>query len=304
MRRWLLCGSALLPACDAAAPADEVDAAPVVADAAVPDMTYFEGEAYVLPASHVNVVRQMRFTSLIEPGVALGFDLDEQTTEAGDPESCGHGDLRDPEGREGIDNQLAKMWADLEPLVGEQVDALLQGAINEGRVLIMIELAGVDDLRNDDDVTVNVFRGLLDPQVGTFGLITPDQTFYVDYEKPVSTVKGARLVDGEIVAGPLLLQFPIAILDLDIVADVYQGHLRLKIAEDGTFSGYVGGAIHLPEVIGALLETGAAAETRLVKPMFERNADMDKVDGRCTSMSMGFTFEATTAHVVRDAARE
>ena len=286
-------------ACDDTPTADDGPA-----DATVPDAVWFEGGSYVLPSSHANVVRHISFTSLIEPGVALGFDLDGRVSERGDPDSCGHGDLRDPDGRPGVDNQLAKIWSDLAPLVGDQVDALLQGAINEGRVLLMIELADVDDLQNDDDVTVNVFRGLLDPDVGTFGLITPDQSFYRDYEKPISTVHGARLVNGELEAGPLLLQIPLAILDLDIVAQVYEGHVHLHIDDDGAFSGYIGGALSLPEFLNALLETGAAAETRLVTPIFQRNADMMPVDGVCTFMSVGITFEGTTAFVVRDAAME
>ncbi len=265
---------------------------------------FFEDNRYVLPESHVNVVKKMRFTSLIEPGVALGFDLDGETTPEGASKSCGHGDLKGVDGEEGIDNQLAKIWSTLEPLVGTQVDALLQGAINEGRVLIMFELTGVEDLRNDDSVTLNVYRGLLDPDVGTFGTIAPDQTFEMDYGKPVSTVENVRIEDGRLEAGPVVLQIPIAILDLDIVAELHFGRVRLNVGDDGMMAGYIGGALNLEEVIGALLDTGAEAETRLVQPIFESNADMEPVDGVCTFMSIGMTIEGTRAFVVRDRAKE
>lgn len=291
---------------------------PFVADAATPatadassdeprprtPVPFFEGERYVLPDSHVNVLKKMRFTSLIEPGVALGFDLDGKTTPEGASESCGHGDLKGVAGEEGIDNQLAKIWSTLEPLVGTQVDALLQGAINEGRVLIMMELTDVDDLQNDEQVTLNVYRGLLDPEVGTFGTIAPDQTFELDYDKPVSTVEDVRIVDGTLEAGPVVLQIPVAILDLDIVAELHFGRVRLQIGDDGMMTGYIGGALNLEEVIGALLDTGAEAETRLVQPIFESNADMEPVDGVCTFISIGMTVEGTRAFVVRDRAKE
>jgi hypothetical protein len=288
---------------------DASSGAAVAADAAPeaggPDASpYFEGEKYVLAGSHANIVRRMGFIGLTGPGVARGFDLDGRVSPAGERESCGHGDLTDPEGRTGIDNQLASIWATLEPLVGPQVAALLQGAINEGRVLVMMELSGVDDLRDDPDVTFRLFRGVLRPEVGTQGYITPDQTFAFDYENPVSTVSNVAIVDGELVAGPVVLQVPIAILDLDIIADIELGRIRVRIAEDGTFSGYIGGALSLPKIIGALLETGASAETRLVQPIFERNADMEPVDGKCTYISVGLEFDGTTAFVVRDAARE
>jgi hypothetical protein len=171
----------------------------------------------------------------------------------GERESCGHGDLTDPQGRAGVDNQLANIWSSLAPLVGPQVQALLQNAINEGRVLIMFELAGVDDLKNDDDVTLRVYRGLLRPEVGTRGLITPDQTFDFDYASPVSMVEGARIVDGVLEAGPTILQIPIIILDLDIVAQLHYGRVHLDIADDGTFTGYMGGALNVPEVAQACM---------------------------------------------------
>jgi hypothetical protein len=117
-------------------------------------------------------------------------------------------------------------------------------------------------------------------------------------------IEGARIVDGVLEAGPTILQIPIIILDLDIVAQLHYGRVHLDIADDGTFTGYMGGALNVPEVIGALLNTGASAETRLVKPLFENNADMVPVDGQCTFMSMGMEFEATTAFVVRDATQE
>ncbi len=273
-------------------------------DTAAAPPPYFDGDLYVLENSRVNVVRKMRFTSLLEPGRAQGFDLDGKNSPAGEEASCGHGDLLGPNGETGVDNQLAKIWSDLAPLVGTQVDALLQGAINEGRVLIMLELVGVDDLRNDPSVTLNVYRGLADPDLGTFGLISPDQTFALDYAKPVSTVENVAIVDGVLEAGPVTLQIPIAILDLDIVAELYFGRAHLELAEDGTFSGYLGGALNLDEVITALLETGASAETELVKPLFEANADMERVDGVCTFFSMGITVEGTRAYTIRDRSKE
>lgn len=265
---------------------------------------YFGGSEYILPRSHVNVARQIRITRESEPGVAEGFDLDGAVSEAGEMESCGHADLVDPDGRMGIDNQLAKIWPALEPLVGEAVEGLLQGAINEGRMLIMIELSELDDMKNDDDVTLSVYAGSLDPEIGTLGLIAPDQTFYMDYERPNSSVAQVQIADGELVAGPVLIEIPLNILDANFNLRMENGQVRLKINDDGTYSGILAGAFHVPSVLGELLETGAAAETRLVTPIFESNADMGLVDGKCEYFSTAFGFEGTTAFVVRDSARE
>ena len=282
------------------------DEAPT-ADVGAVEMTpepYFEGQRYILADSHANVVRTMRIVGESEPGIAQGFDLDERVSEADDADTCRHGDLVDPEGRAGIDNQLAIIWPLIEPVIGEAVHALLQGAINEGRVLIIMELVGVDDLLNDDDVTLNVYRVTAVPEVGTFGLISPDQTFYYDYDGPLSTVEHAAIVDGEVVAGPVEIQIPLQILDLNYVATVYRGQVRLQIREDGSFEGVIGGGFDVAVWLETLFDTNAEAEARLVAPVFEANADMEKVDGVCTKISVAFKFEGATAFVVRDAEQE
>jgi hypothetical protein len=274
-----------------------------VADESAYGEEYFGGDGYILPRSHVNVARKIVIPAA-EAGVALGFDLDGAVSEPGDTQSCGHGDLVDPEGRMGVDNQLARMWPALEPLVGEAVQGLLQGAINEGRMLIMIELSELDDMQNDDDVTLSVFSGSLDPEIGTLGLIAPDQTFYMDYDRPLSSATSVQLVDGELEAGPVLIEIPLNILDANFNLRMEDGQVRIRLNPDGTFTGVLGGAFHVPTVLGELLETGAAAETRLVTPIFESNADMGMTDGGCEYFSTAFEFEGTTAYVVRDPSQE
>ena len=182
-------------------------------DAAPDTRPYFPGGGYVLEDSHVNVVRQIVFTS-VEDGVVPGFDLDGHVTSAGDDEDCGKPDLISPSGTPGVDNQLGNLWPALSPLIGTQLEGLLQGAINESRVLIMVEISGVDDLWNDDSVVVNVYRGLADPEVGTVGFISPNQTYEYDYGSPISTVEDAAIVDGSIVAGPFVVAIPVDILDV------------------------------------------------------------------------------------------
>jgi len=263
-----------------------------------PDPEWFGGERYIEPNTHTNVIRRMIFYGE-EGGVADGFDLDERTSEIGDPQSCGHPDLVDSTGQDGIDNQLAVLWNAIVLIVGEQTEELLQGAINEGRVLIMIELADLDDLQNDDDVTVRIYRGLLDPELGTTGLISPDQTFAFDTEGPVSEVTGVALVDGALEAGPLEILIPLDILDLKIVLPLEVARVRLQVEEDGSFHGMIGGAINVPLMLEALLDTNAAAETRTVQPFFEANTDMFAGDDGCTHLSAALRFEGTAAFVTR-----
>ena len=265
---------------------------------------YFEDDLYMLPDSHANVVRVIDFVGEAG-GVVAGFDLDHTVSEAGDPESCGHGDLVSPEGVEGIDNQFGVIWPAIEPIIGEQVRGLLQGAINEGRVLVVFELEGVDSLVNDDEVTIHVARGRLDPQIGTSGLIAPDQSFYVDYDHPVSSSANASIVDGELIAGPVEVNLPVDILDARFTMRFPEAVIRATIQDDGSISGHLGGALNIPEVLTELRDTGGRREVELVAPVFETNTDLNKgPNGDCTHMSVAIAFEATTAFLIRDASAE
>jgi hypothetical protein len=268
------------------------------------DESYFNDGGYILPDTHTNIVRRVLVTSVTEDGVVEGFDLDGRDSAAGDTETCGHGDLVAPDGSPGIDNQLGRMWPVLKPLVGTAVEGLLQGAINEGSMLMVLEIAGIDDLQNDDDVTFNLFNAILDPNIGTLGLISPDQTFYYNYERPSSTVENLQIVDGELIAGPVRLEIPINILEEDFNMVMDDGWVHITINEDGTFEGIMAGAFHVPTILGVLLESNAAQEARLVLPVFEANADMGYEDGKCNLFSTAVSFEGTTAFVVRDPTKE
>ena len=260
---------------------------------------YFGGDAYMLEQSHANVMRKFTFNGEVEEGVAWGFDLDGVNNTSGEESTCYEYDYIDPEGRTGIDNQLAKIWTDLEPLVGEATQALVQGAINQGDFLLLIELEGVDDLKNDDSVNLHLFRGRQRPMLSTDNLIIPDQTFYVDEDFSASTVKNLKIVDGKIEAGPIDFQVPIDILEASFVMDVKDGKIRFEIDENGDFKGYIGGFINHGDVLDELIATDAVEEAMLVAPFFERNADRNRVNGKCTEFSVGFGFEGTTSYVVR-----
>lgn len=259
----------------------------------------FTHDGYVYDKSHANVMREFIFFGEEEFGIAEGFDLDGAVSTNRDQSTCYSRDYTSPDGETGIDNQLAKVWGDIEPLVGEAVRGLIQGSINEGRFLMMVELTGVDDLVNDDDVELHLFRGQLKPLIGTLGVISPNQTYDFDHEFASSIVKNVKIVDGYVEAGPVEFQVPVDILEVQFPVQVSEGRIRFKINEDGTFEGMVGGYIDVDYVLQYLLASDASQEAELVRPIFEDNADMNLVDGRCRMFSSAYKFKGTTGFVVR-----
>ncbi|MEL6178250.1 MAG: hypothetical protein AAFS10_04820 [Myxococcota bacterium] len=277
---------------DATSPVEEVNDDPT-------GMGYFPDGGFVLGDSHVNVIRTIDVIAQLEPGVAEGFDLDGRVSEEGDEETCGHGDLMSPEGVSGVDNQLAEMWSALEPLIGEASRALLQGSINEGRILVMLEMVGLDDLRNDDSVTFNLYQGKATPDIGTKGLLVPSQTYLYDADFPSTTMDNIQVVDGEAIVGPMSMTIPLDVLNVYYVLELTDVWFRIQIHEDGTFHGYFSGALDVFDLLEELYMSNAAAEAMLVAPVLETNTDLNNVNGQCTRLSTAFSFEGTTAFVVR-----
>lgn len=260
---------------------------------------YLGDDVYVDTQAHSNILRSFSFFGTDENGLAWGFDLDGAISEAGDEESCGHGDLESPDGTVGIDNQLAKIWTLIEPVAGSIAQELLQGAINEGRVLLALELINVDNLRNDDDVTLRIFTAEGDPEIGTMGVISPNQTFSINTNADFVEVSGVSIEAGRVQVGPIDFSMPLDILELQTTLNIKKGSFDFIIEEDGTFHGYLGGAISVSEFLTDIKNTDAAEEAALVEALFINNADMGYESGECDLFSLAFSFSGTNAFVVR-----
>ena len=258
---------------------------------------YFEGGGYVLDEAVTNVVSEVGFHGELEPGVVYGFNLDGRVSDTADEETCGKMDFTSSVGEPGVDNQLAAIWPIVESLIGDQVTSLLQQAIADGRFLLMLEMRGLDDPQDDDEVRFTVMRGSLVPQYNADGIILPGQTYRIDESFPMSVVEDAQVIGGVLEAGPIEFEVPIFIFDAAFGMKFRDGRLRVEIQEDGTFSGVMAGAVNIDEFLGEILQTAAAAEAELVLPIFQSYADMQREDGECKSFSAAFTFRSVSGFV-------
>ena len=116
--------------------------------------------------TYLVVLQKLGFTREDPEGIAPGFNLDGRVSDEDDEQSCGIPDYTSPDGEEGIDNQLAF----IEPALGiaglGAAEDLLQSAIEEGGILIMMHVTGVDDLENDPEVQRMIRTGQGVPLLG------------------------------------------------------------------------------------------------------------------------------------------
>ena len=89
--------------------------------------------------------------------------------------------------RRGSTNAFGEVGPVIESFGGD-IEGLIQGAINEGSLLLLFEFEDVDDLVNDADVGVRAMIGTIpnaQPDIGNDGLLVPGQSFDI---RPNTTV--------------------------------------------------------------------------------------------------------------------
>lgn len=251
-----------------------------------------------LEVEHAGLVRALRF-EVADMGVSEGFDLDESQGPPPEATGCRARDFRDAVGREGVDNQLTAIVPALEMMVGEgTLDGLLQGAINNGQLLIAITLEGVDDLEDDDCVALSVRTLTGTPLLGTDGRLLEGQTLDVAPDTPIARYEGAVLRGGVVETGPFELALPVAILDARFVLDLHGARVRAEVAEDGSMRGVISGGISNEQIVEVASGLNIPSDLMgQVATFVQLIADLAPVDGRCTQFSASMVYEAAPGFV-------
>lgn len=252
--------------------------------------------------THIDVLTSLAFT-IADKDIAPGFDLDGRDSTVDDYLSCGKVDFVDPDGRKGIDNRLASLIPVVKEQVGDAVDGLVQGAIDDGELVILTELQNVNDLTNDACVNVAVHIGVKKrPSLGTDGIIEAYQTFDPDPTVIASHVAKATIKDGVLATGSFPLSVPIAIFDVSFTIHMENAQLRFSIDDEGKIHGYLGGGILPQELLDGVSE-GAGVNQYLpaIKVAMEANTDMAYNDdtGKCERFSGALEFTGTPAFIRR-----
>jgi len=251
--------------------------------------------------SRAFVLTSLTFTRETPRGVAPGFDLDHRVTKVAEDPSCGKVDLVSPTGEQGIDNQLALLIPEVEKRVGNAIDGIIQGAINDGRLLIMFDLKNVNDSSNDKCVDLEVKLGEGKPTLGTDGVVESWQTFDLRKEGQVlSYASNGNISKNTFSIGPFPLRIPIAIFDVSFTIYVRDAIIKFTMDEEGNVDGMLGGGISIDEVAeGVKNGAGVADLIPQIKLIGRASADMgyDTEEGTCSLVSAALSFKARPAFV-------
>ena len=229
--------------------------------------------------------------------VSPGLDLD--SVDGSDSGSCGRRDFIAPDGTRGIDNQFTFLFELVEDMSEEgTVEGIVQGSINSGRLLLIVEVDEVDDWSNDDSVLVRVFNGMGRPDLGSDGFIVPDQTFDRDPGSPVNEGRG-RIVDGELITDPFRVSLPMAFFNVFFDLVLEGAKLRAEVSPRGVTRGILGGFVTIESILELTAMADAMQEiqyTGLARGVLPSLADAHRNElGRCGALSANLLFESRHA---------
>lgn len=236
--------------------------------------------------------------------VANGFDIDMRVSDTGDVEGCMIPDFTAPDGREGIDNQLASLKPTLNGFIDGGLDATIEGALSDGDLILLMELTGAEST-DDSDVTLSLFLGQTTdgaPPMLEGGSIAAGQTFNLDpasvnpdgsavVSVPASTVAGS------LAAGPI--DIPLA-FPLDetttLTLNIRSASVSADIQAGALANGIIGGELIIDELITTVMAIGGDLPISVIQSTLESVADLSPDgDGVCQSLSVGIEFGAVDA---------
>lgn len=182
-----------------------------------------------------------RFVQGTEP--VAGMDLDGADGADG---ACAHRDFPGASGESGIDNQhwrLMGCTAAYRP--GGLIDRLYESNsfIKEGGAPILIEMTGVDDPRNDDEVEVRILSSTDPLSIDGTGEVMRDTTMTIDDDPQFQNESArGRIVDGVLVTEPMEdVRIHIKTQTMDNHFHYRDVRIRAEVSEDGSLKGLIGG---------------------------------------------------------------
>lgn len=260
-----------------------------------------------------------------------GIDLDglDSGTHASSAGTCPHQDFVGADGTHGVDNQFYRVVGCNRSF---QSTGLSNGFAIEmltGSWGIVLNLRGIDDLRNDDDVEVGLFANADPIQLSPAREPLPYATYTMDQDPRFRATTRGRIEDGVLTTEPVDVRFHSIINSMQLERPLRDARLRVRISAEGVMEGYLSGYTPVEEMYdfqsgfrNGKVGKGELASLRLrvgsangaarvlgytcpgVYYSLYKYADghPDPQTGRCTSISTQYRIKAIPAFVV-DAAK-
>lgn len=232
--------------------------------------------------------------------VSYGFDLDSGDTSG----HCAHQEFTSPAGRPGIDNQIARLMACVQGVRKEnnRQNQNLDAALRAGDGITLLRVSEVDDMQNDPNVAVEIYKSADRFIKDGSGEPLPDATMRASKEAVAFQAKTrGKIVDGVLMTVPVDARFVQTPGDYFIRGARFEITLKPGGVSEGVVAGYYDAASFWnswKKQGGQQRELGFTCPA-LYEALY-RLADgyKDPKTGQCTALSSAFRIRAVESFVV------
>ncbi len=248
---------------------------------------------------------------IVEGKESYGMNLDGNVDGSATPKTCKHENFTGLDGTPGVDNQVYRL---LGCTYGFRSYGQYEANANENRKsngngMTLIEVTGIDDMKNDDDVTVSYYRAIDQYTLDGAGRFTPFASYRIDMAdgKPrySSTQKG-KIVDGVVVTEPSDVNLPFYGNYTYMNQEIKDMRMKLEILADGTGAkGQAAGYYGLDQLlfyvtgIGPIQSSGFSNCPAIYVAAHElADGYPDPQTGKCTALSSAYNFAAVSAFII------
>ncbi|MEC7947378.1 MAG: hypothetical protein VX265_07390, partial [Myxococcota bacterium] len=248
------------------------------------------------------VVNSLTFAR-VDGDISDGFDLDGLSSTTGGPDGCGIGDFTSPTGQTDIDNAFGRLMPALEATEFNAAEPLINSLIQNGELMILAEVAGMDDPVDDECVGLALRKAVGQPLLGTDGEMLWGQTLARDEQFTDVEFEGVSLEAGSVSGSPLTFVLPVQVLDAAIDFPLRDGAFRVDVHADGSISGVVAGGLDVAEMVATAETQNINDELKTVlRTALFAAADLDPDDtGACTAVSLTLAYTGIPIHLFEDA---
>lgn len=226
-------------------------------------------------------------------------------------------------GTRGIDNQMFRLVGCTHAYQSTGQANDLSVGMYAGEWGILINLKGVDDLQNDDNVEVGIY-GNADPmQLSAQREALPYATYAMDQDPSFRATTKGRIKNGVLITDPVDVVFHSILNSMHMVRPLRNAQIRATVSENGRLKGYIAGYTPIADLYNyqygfreGRTARGELSPLRLgsangaartlgytcsgAYQAMQRLADghLDPKTGKFTSISTQYRFEAINAFIV------
>jgi hypothetical protein len=247
----------------------------------------------------------------VQGKISYGMNLDGNVDGSPTENSCRHDNFVSPDGEPGIDNQFYRVAGCIHAY---RSIGYFHANPNESRkiqslAIILMEVTGVDDPRNDDDVEVTYYRSIDAYALDSTSQFVPYGSYRIDtFEgKPRygDTVPG-RIVDGVLTTDAKDVMLPYFGNYTYQQMRIRDMRMKLNIGEEGeTSSGMLAGYYDIELMYHQVMGIGGVQANAFMScpGLFEaahQYADgyPDPETGKCTALSAAWNIQAVPAYII------